>query len=104
MFCLMPYPLYTQTITDISFAYLTSKKSRTGIFAKEPWFAISIEDSDEAHFSISRDPFARKERVLTLSLPVINGNDGANSGVLALNLDLDKIADSQNACKAFNAT
>ncbi|WP_230352970.1 hypothetical protein [Lelliottia sp. WAP21] len=41
--------------------------------------------------------------MLTLSLPVINGNDGANSGVLALNLDLDKIADSQNACKAFNA-
>jgi len=63
---------------------------------KEPWFAISIEDSDEAHFSISRDPFARKERVLTISLPVINGNDGANSGVLALNLDLDKIAEILN--------
>lgn len=57
---------------------------------KESWFTISIEDSDEAHFSISKDPFANRERVITISLPVINGSDGSNSGVLALNLDLDK--------------
>lgn len=57
---------------------------------KESWFTISIEDSDAAHFSISRDPFANQERVLTISLPVISGADGSNSGVLALNLDLDK--------------
>jgi len=57
---------------------------------KEPWFTISIEDSDEAHFTISRDPFANKERVITISLPVINGTDGSNNGVLALNLDIDK--------------
>ncbi|MEB7544925.1 sensor domain-containing diguanylate cyclase [Enterobacter huaxiensis] len=63
---------------------------------KEPWFTISIEDSDEAHFSISRDPFANKERVITISLPVINGTDGSNNGVLALNLDIDKSIDILN--------
>lgn len=57
---------------------------------KEPWFTISIEDSDEAHFTISRDPFANKERVITISLPVINGTNGSNNGVLALNLDINK--------------
>lgn len=63
---------------------------------KEPWFTISIEDSDEAHFSISRDPFANKERVITISLPIINGSDGSNNGVLALNLDVDKSIDILN--------
>jgi len=57
---------------------------------KEPWFTISVEDSDEAHYSISRDPFANREHVITISLPIINGTDGSNTGVLALNLDLEK--------------
>lgn len=57
---------------------------------KESWFSISIEDSDEAHYSVSRDPFAHRERVITISLPIINGSDGSNTGVLALNLDMEK--------------
>lgn len=57
---------------------------------KEPWFAISIENNDEAHYTISRDILAKKERAITISLPVINGTDGSNDGVLALNLDIDK--------------
>lgn len=63
---------------------------------KEPWFTISIEDSDEAHFSVSKDPFANKERVITISRPLINGTDGSNNGVLALNLDIDKSVEILN--------
>lgn len=57
---------------------------------KEPWFTLAVEDSDEAHYSVSRDPFANDEHVITISLPIINSTDGANTGVLALNLDLKK--------------
>lgn len=63
---------------------------------KEPWFTISIEDSDEAHLSITKDVFANDEQVITLSLPIINSSDGSNSGVLALNLDIDKSIDILN--------
>lgn len=63
---------------------------------KEPWFTISIEDTDEAHYSISRDPFANREHVITISLPIINGTDGSNTGVLALNLDLEKSTEILN--------
>lgn len=63
---------------------------------KEPWFTLSVEDSDEAHYSISRDPFANRERVITISLPIIDGTDGTNTGVLALNLDLEKSTEILN--------
>ncbi|MGY5365911.1 sensor domain-containing diguanylate cyclase [Enterobacter oligotrophicus] len=66
---------------------------------KEPWFTLSIENSDAAHFTVSRDPFANKERVITLSLPVINGTDGSNQGVLALNLNMDKSTEILNTAQ-----
>lgn len=57
---------------------------------KEPWFSIAVEDTDTAHYSVTNDIFTHKERVLTISLPVIDGVDGSNDGVLALNLDAEK--------------
>lgn len=57
---------------------------------KESWFTIAIEDTEVAHYSINADPFTGKQQVLTISLPVIDGTDGSNEGVLALNLDVEK--------------
>ena len=67
---------------------------------KEPWFAIAVEDTDSAHYSVTRDIFTGNERVLTISLPVINGVDGLNDGVLALNLDIEKSEEMLNSTAA----
>lgn len=63
----------------------------------EPWFAIAVEDTDIAHYSVTKDIFTGKERVLTISLPVINGMDGSNDGVLAINLDVEKSEEILNS-------
>lgn len=64
---------------------------------KEPWFTIAVEDTDIAHYTVTKDIFTGKERVLTISLPVINGTDGSNDGVLALNLDAVKSEEILNS-------
>ncbi|ASV53629.1 diguanylate cyclase (GGDEF) domain protein [Lelliottia jeotgali] len=64
---------------------------------KEPWFTIAVEDTDSAHYSVTKDIFTGKERVLTISLPVINGMDGSNNGVLAINLDVEKSEEILNS-------
>lgn len=64
---------------------------------KEPWFAIAVEDTETAHYSVTRDIFTGKERMLTISLPVINGSDGSNNGVLAINLAPEKSEEILNS-------
>lgn len=64
---------------------------------KEPWFSIAVEDTDAAHYTITKDIYTGKERVLTISLPVISGSDGSNNGVLALNLDVEKSKEILNS-------
>lgn len=67
-----------------------SKKNINWDPRQAAWFTIAVEDTEVAHYTINTDPFTGKEQVLTISLPIINGEDGSNDGVLALNLDVEK--------------
>ena len=44
----------------LPYAPLSDEQEQKWDPRKESWFSISIEDSDEAHYSVSRDPFAHK--------------------------------------------
>lgn len=74
----------------LPYAPLSDDEENNGDPRKAPWLAISVNDSDAAHDSINRDLFDKKERVITISLPIINDADGENTGILALNLDVEK--------------